>query len=132
MPKLRRVSGRQAIRALERLGFERYGSAAATWYSRSRRQKVLGMCRASAPRVGHRYVARYSATGWGDAETTLGLALTHLDQAAAFSPESEREAITTIQAHLTQAASRLREQPILAAQDLEGAWYGLDALIAPK
>ncbi len=68
----------------------------------------------------------------GDAETTLELALTHLDQAAALSPESEWETIAAIQTRLTQAASRLREQPIIAAQDLEGAWYELDALITPK
>lgn len=65
----------------------------------------------------------------GDAETTLELALTHLDQASALSLESEQEAITSIQTRLTRAASRLREQPIIAAQDLEGAWYELDALI---
>lgn len=69
----------------------------------------------------------------GDAETTLALAMTHLDQAAALGPEDEQEAITTIQAHLTHAVSRLREQPILAAQDLESAWYELGALItAPE
>ena len=69
----------------------------------------------------------------GDAETTLALAMTHLDQAAALGPEDEQEAITTIQAHLTRAASHLREQPILAAQDLESAWYELGALItAPE
>jgi septal ring factor EnvC (AmiA/AmiB activator) len=70
----------------------------------------------------------------GDAETTLALAMTHLSQAAALGPESEkeREAITTIQTHLTRAASRLREQPIIAAQDLESAWYELGALITPS
>ena len=74
-----------------------------------------------------------SAGNAGSAETTLELALTHLDQAAALSPESERETIAAIQTRLTQAASRLREQPILAAQDLESAWYELDALItAPE
>jgi len=69
----------------------------------------------------------------GDAETTLGLAMNHLDQASALGPESEQETITAIQTRLTQAVSRLREQPILAAQDLESAWYELDALItAPE
>lgn len=69
----------------------------------------------------------------GDAETTLALVMTHLDQAAALGPEDEQEAITAIQTRLTQTASRLREQPILAAQDLESAWYELDALItAPE
>ena len=66
----------------------------------------------------------------GDAETTLALAMTHLNQAATLSPEAEQEAITAIQTRLTQAVSRLREQPILAAQDLESAWYELGALIA--
>jgi len=68
----------------------------------------------------------------GDAETMLALAMTRLSQAAALSPESEQETITTIQTHLTRAASRLREQPIIAAQDLESAWYELDALITPE
>jgi septal ring factor EnvC (AmiA/AmiB activator) len=69
----------------------------------------------------------------GDAETILELAMTHLGQASALSPESERKEITTIQTHLTRAASRLREQPIIAAQDLESAWYELGALItAPE
>jgi septal ring factor EnvC (AmiA/AmiB activator) len=68
----------------------------------------------------------------GDAETTLALAMTHLGQVAVLRPESEREAITTIQTYLTRAASRLREQPILAAQDLESAWYELGALITPE
>jgi predicted nucleic acid-binding Zn-ribbon protein len=68
----------------------------------------------------------------GDAETTLALALEHLGRAGAVSSEEELEVITTIQAHLTRAASRLREQPIVAAQDLESAWYELGALIAPS
>jgi septal ring factor EnvC (AmiA/AmiB activator) len=69
----------------------------------------------------------------GDAETTLELAMTHLGQASVLSPEGEREAISTIQTHLTHAASRLREQPIIAAQDLESAWYELAVLItAPQ
>jgi hypothetical protein len=73
----------------------------------------------------------------GDAETTLALAMTHLSQASALGPgtepESEREAIATTQEHLTRAASRLREQPIIAAQDLESAWYELGGLItAPE
>jgi len=73
----------------------------------------------------------------GDAETTLAVAMTHLSQASALHPrqesEQEQEAIVTIQTHLTRAASRLREQPIVAAQDLESAWYELGALItAPE
>lgn len=69
----------------------------------------------------------------GDVGTTLALAMAHLDQAAALGPEVEQETITTIQTYLTRAASRLREQPIIAAQDLENAWYELDALItAPE
>jgi septal ring factor EnvC (AmiA/AmiB activator) len=73
----------------------------------------------------------------GDAETTLALAMVHLSQASALGPgtepESEREAIATTQEHLTRAASRLREQPIIAAQDLESAWYELGGLItAPE
>jgi len=68
----------------------------------------------------------------GNAATTLELALTHLDQVSAFGPEAEQEAISTVQTHLTQATSRLREQPILAAQSLESAWHELDALIAPE
>jgi len=66
----------------------------------------------------------------GNAETTLELAMTHLEQAAALGAEEEQETLGAIQTRLTQAASRLREQPILAAQDLESAWYELDALIA--
>ncbi len=77
----------------------------------------------------HLYLTESNA---GDAETTLALAMTHLGQASALGPESEREAITTIQTHLTRAASRLREQPIIAAQDLESAWYELGALITPE
>lgn len=68
----------------------------------------------------------------GDAEATLELALTHLSQTSALSPESEQETIATIQTHLTRAAPRLREQPILAAQSLESAWYELGALIAAE
>ena len=68
----------------------------------------------------------------GDAGTTLGLATAHLGQAAGLGPQSDREAITTIQEQLTRAASRLRQQPIIAAQDLESAWYELGALIAPE
>ena len=69
----------------------------------------------------------------GNAATTLELALTHLDQVSALGPEAEQEAISTVQTQLTQAASRLREQPILAAQSLESAWHELDALItAPE
>ena len=73
----------------------------------------------------------------GDAETTLALATAHFSQASALNPESEseeaREAFASIQTHLTQAATRLREQPIIAAQDLESAWYELGALItAPE
>jgi septal ring factor EnvC (AmiA/AmiB activator) len=67
----------------------------------------------------------------GDAETTLELALTHFDRASALGPEDEREVIVAIQARLAQAASRLREQPIIAAQDLEVAWYELGALLVP-
>lgn len=70
-----------------------------------------------------------SAGNAGDAETMLALAMTHLDQAAEFSPENERETIAAIQTRLIQAASRLRERPIIAAQDLESAWYELGALI---
>jgi hypothetical protein len=79
----------------------------------------------------HLYLTEGNA---GDAETTLTLAMTHLDQVAALGPgsEKEREAIATVQAHLARAASRLREQPIVAAQDLESAWYELGALIAPS
>jgi len=66
-----------------------------------------------------------------DAETTLELAMKHIDQAAALGSEDEQEAIADIQARLTQAASRLRNQPILAAQDLESIWYELDALVTP-
>ncbi len=65
----------------------------------------------------------------GNAATTLELATTHLEQAAALGPEEEQETLTAIQTRLTQAASRLRGQPVLAAQDLESAWYELDALI---
>jgi len=68
----------------------------------------------------------------GDAETILELAMTHLDQASALSPEGEQAALTTIQTRLTQAVSRLREQPIIAAQDLESAWYELGALITAE
>lgn len=68
----------------------------------------------------------------GDAETTLALAITHLGQAAQLRPESEGEAITSVQTHLTRAASRLREQPVIVAQDLESAWYELGALITLK
>ena len=75
----------------------------------------------------HLYLTENNA---GNAETTLELALTHLGQASALGPESEQEAISSIQTHLTEAVSRLREQPVLAAQDLESAWYELDALIA--
>jgi len=66
----------------------------------------------------------------GDAEASLALAATHLDQAATVVPESEQEAITIIQTYLTRAVPRLREQPIVAAQDLESAWYELGTLIA--
>jgi len=63
----------------------------------------------------------------------LELALTHLDQVSALGPEAEQEAISTIKTHLTQTASCLREQSILAAQSLESAWHELDALItAPE
>jgi uncharacterized coiled-coil protein SlyX len=69
----------------------------------------------------------------GDAETTLGLATAHFGQASALDPNSESEesveAFGSIRTHLTQAAARLREQPIIAAQDLESAWYELGALI---
>jgi uncharacterized coiled-coil protein SlyX len=69
----------------------------------------------------------------GDAETTLAVAITHLSQASALSPrqesEQQQEAIGTIQTYLARAASRLREQPVVAAQDLESAWYELGALI---
>ena len=69
----------------------------------------------------------------GNAEAMLELATAHLAGASALAPEGEQEALTAIQTRLTQAASRLRNQPILAAQDLESAWYELDALItAPE
>jgi septal ring factor EnvC (AmiA/AmiB activator) len=66
----------------------------------------------------------------GDAETTLELAVTQLDRVSALGPGDEQEALAAIQVRLAQAASRLREQPIIAAQDLEVAWYELGALIA--
>jgi uncharacterized coiled-coil protein SlyX len=66
----------------------------------------------------------------GTAETALALATTHLGQAAAQSPESEQERLAAVQEILTRATSRLREQPVLAAQDLESAWYELGALTA--
>ncbi len=65
----------------------------------------------------------------GNAAATLELAAAHIEQAAALSPKEEQGTLDAIQTRLTQAASRLREQPILAAQDLESAWYELDALI---
>jgi hypothetical protein len=69
----------------------------------------------------------------GDAETTLGLATAHFSQASELIPQPESEetveAFASIRTHLTQAAGRLREQPIIAAQDLESAWYELGALI---
>jgi hypothetical protein len=63
--------------------------------------------------------------------------MAHLSQASALwpgtEPESERQAIATTLEHLTRAASRLREKPIIAAQDLESAWYELGGLItAPE
>jgi uncharacterized coiled-coil protein SlyX len=66
----------------------------------------------------------------GTAETALALATTHLGQAAAQSPESEQEKLAAVQEILARATSRLREQPVLAAQDLESAWYELGALTA--
>jgi chromosome segregation ATPase len=69
----------------------------------------------------------------GNAETMLELATTHLAGASTLASEAEQDALTAIQTRLTQAASRLRDQPILAAQDLESAWYELDALVtAPE
>jgi septal ring factor EnvC (AmiA/AmiB activator) len=76
----------------------------------------------------HVYLSEGNA---GNAGTTLELALTHLDRASALGPEGEQEATAAIQARLAQAASRLREQPIVAAQDLEVAWYELGALLTP-
>jgi uncharacterized coiled-coil protein SlyX len=66
----------------------------------------------------------------GNAETTLTLAMAHLDQAAVLSPEGEQERLAAVQTILTRATSRLREQPVLAAQDLESGWYELGALTA--
>jgi uncharacterized coiled-coil protein SlyX len=66
----------------------------------------------------------------GNAETTLTLAMTHLGQAAVLGPEDEQERLTAIRTILTRAAPRLREQPVLAAQDLESGWYELGALTA--
>ena len=66
----------------------------------------------------------------GNAETTLTLAMTHLGQAAVLGAEGEQESLTAIQTILTRALSRLREQPVLAAQDLESGWYELGALTA--
>ena len=66
-----------------------------------------------------------------DAEATLELAMTRLDQAAKSSPAGDEEAIDTVMTYLTSAMRRLREQPIVAAQDLESAWYELAALITP-
>jgi hypothetical protein len=67
----------------------------------------------------------------GDAEATLELAAAHLARAAALAPEQEQDALGAIQAELTAAAGRLREQPVIAGQDLESAWFELGTLIEP-
>jgi len=74
----------------------------------------------------HLYLA---AGNVGSAATTLELATARLERASALGPEKDQETLAAIQTRLTRAASRLREQPILAAQDLESVWYELDALI---
>jgi hypothetical protein len=75
----------------------------------------------------HLYLSEGNAR---DAETTLALATAHLNQASESGLGGDEEAMARIQAYLATAAPRLHEQPVIAAQNLESAWYELAALIA--
>jgi len=65
----------------------------------------------------------------GDAETALVLAQDHLAEAAELAPEVDQELLAAVTADLTLVAGRLRDQPVLAAGALRGAWAELGALV---
>jgi DNA repair exonuclease SbcCD ATPase subunit len=65
----------------------------------------------------------------GEADAALALAQTHLAEAAELAPEVDQELLAAVADDLTLASGRLRDQPVLAAGTLRGAWAELGALV---